>query len=742
MEPIKNIKVVQKKDCCGCASCYNSCPVNAIVMKLDSEGFQYPSVNEETCTSCGLCQLSCPTLDPQYHNNPQPDCYAVLASDELREKSSSGGMFSVLADYVLSQKGYVCGAAYGKDLKVEHIIINTSDELQRLRGSKYVQSNIGTVYRKIKQLLREDQWVLFSGCPCQVAGLNAYLRKDYEKLVTVDLVCHGVPSPLIFERYLKEEFDQPVKKVNFRPKDFGYICTSGIIETTDGSEIVINPQNDIYEQGFHSSLFLRKFCEECKFAEIPRQGDFTIGDFWGISQYNPQLNDNKGTSLVLINSKKAKNIFDCVIENTKHHEAVPLDYALKNNRFTSKIKTNPGRQHFFDLAKYNPLRKAFNYAVRNKYDVGIMGLWFGRNYGSVATYYALHQVIRSMNLSVLMIDNPLRPSVENINTKTHPRRFGKEYYQISKVYPINQLKELNKYCDTFIVGSDQLWNYHLSRPYGQAYFLGFVENNRKKIAYGTSFGKEEYNGPDSQKILTRQNLKRFDAISVREDYAVSICENTFGVEAVKVLDPVFLCEPEEYDKLLENVTQKENNYIGAYILDPNTDKKEVLKYVSGKLNKEVNVILDEAPEIWDENKKRLNLDEKDSMIHVKKEVDLKEWLSYLKNSDFIITDSFHGCCFAILFRKPFIGIKNNKRGGMRFHSLLSRYGLLDRLVSEPTEIYDNEKLFQSIDYEKVYKIIIEDRKVSFKWLKDAIFSPKETKNFTAYPIIDERLNDK
>ena len=190
-------------ECTGCGACYNKCPKDAIRMEYDTEGFLFPIIDENKCVNCGLCLQSCAVRNSQYKNEKEPECYAMWASDEIRAVSSSGGMFTILANYILEQDGYVCGAAYTEGYTaVEHIIIHEKDDLTKLRGSKYVQSNTKRVYREIQQLLDENNLVLFTGCPCQVAGLYAYLGKYYDKLYTADLVCHGVPSPKFMKSLL------------------------------------------------------------------------------------------------------------------------------------------------------------------------------------------------------------------------------------------------------------------------------------------------------------------------------------------------------------------------------------------------------------------------------------------------------------------------------------------------------------------------------------------------------------
>ena len=204
----KSIEILQKEKCSGCSACYPICPTNAITMEYDEEGFLYPIVNYEKCTNCGLCSKVCPELNFEFDNKKTPKCYAMQATDEIRMKSSSGGMFTILADYIFERDGFVCGVAFNKNenWKVEHIIIDKKEDLDKLRGSKYVQSDKKDIFKQIKELLNKDKYVLFSGCPCEVAGLKNYLRKNYDKLILVDLLCGSVESPKIYEKYLKENF--------------------------------------------------------------------------------------------------------------------------------------------------------------------------------------------------------------------------------------------------------------------------------------------------------------------------------------------------------------------------------------------------------------------------------------------------------------------------------------------------------------------------------------------------------
>ena len=738
---IKTIEILEKKDCCGCQSCYNICPVAAIEMKPDAEGYLYPSVDNDKCIQCGKCQKHCPAIQVQY-NNKTPDCYAVMAEDDLRAKSASGAMFPLLADYVLSKQGYVCGAAYMEDLSVEHILIKDKEELYRLRGSKYVQSNTKNVYPEIEKLLKNNVPVLFSGCPCQVAGLYAYLGKDYEQLYTADLICHGVPSLKVYKRYLSDCY--PGKKVvgiDFRNKaSFGW-SSNMTVYFDDGTRYLERAGTDPFFRAFSRVLDTRPSCAGCRYTTFPRQGDISIGDFWGVEKINRELNDRRGTSLVLVNSSKGQEMLEATQNVMKKIQKVPVEEACtKSGSIDHQIKQHPERNRFFKLLDIYSFDKAVEYTLNKKYDVGVIGLWYGRNYGSMVTYYALHKTLTDMGLSVLMINNPLGKKDE-ILTKTHPMRFANDYYDISDIYSLGNLYKLNNICDSFIVGSDQLWNYYLSRTYGHYYYLSFADNNKKKIAYGTSFGSNKYKASDGYKALAEGYMKQFDHISVREDFAVDMCKELFDVDAEWVTDPVFFCKAEDY-KLIEKEREecKDQDYILAYILDPYKEKTDAILHVAKRLNKKVKVILDEVPVRFEENVKNMLLSDEIDSVEILRNVDLKEWLYCFGHSSYVITDSFHGTCFAIIYRKNFTAILNQKRGGLRFAALLNKFDLKSRLVPDAKSVIDHPMIDQPVDYSNPEKLIDKNVNFSREWLKNALFSEKKVKSYTTYPVVDRRID--
>lgn len=318
--------------CSGCGACEGICPVHAISMHKDEFGFLRPKVAENLCVNCGLCAKRCTVLNPKYKNIERPGCYAVIADDVVRKISSSGGMFTLAAEYVLQQGGYVCGAAYKDNFEVEHILINNSSELGRLRGSKYMQSEAGPIYQKIKKLLEQNKPVLFTGMPCQVSGLYAYLGKDYPCLYTIDVFCHGITSSKVFEKYRQDVLGgKPLARLEFKDKEpWGW--HAGVNAWfADGTKYSKPLEADPYFCAYLQSISKNLACGTCKVNRLPRQGDLSMGDFWRVEEFDRTLNDGKGTSAVLVNSPKGEEFFKALQGSMNLCRKVPLDIAIKGN---------------------------------------------------------------------------------------------------------------------------------------------------------------------------------------------------------------------------------------------------------------------------------------------------------------------------------------------------------------------------------------------------------------------------
>lgn len=322
------IKIEDKSKCSGCHSCYNVCPKQCITMIEDQEGFWYPEVDKNQCIDCGLCEKRCPILNDMNVDN-QPQAYACYNKDEsIRKESSSGGVFTLLATLVIENGGIVYGASFNDKNMVEHIEINNVNDLCKLRGSKYVQSRIRDTYSRVREYLNQGRLVYFSGTPCQIDGLLAYLNKKYENLILQDIVCHGVPSPKVWKKYLEQFNIEKDAKILFRDKSTGWDSYSFTIDQKD-KFTQLSSQNE-YMKVFLKNLCLRPSCYNCHSKSLHRNSDITLADFWGINNICPELYDNKGTSLVFINSEKGNELFNRIKKNIEY-KAVNINEASKYN---------------------------------------------------------------------------------------------------------------------------------------------------------------------------------------------------------------------------------------------------------------------------------------------------------------------------------------------------------------------------------------------------------------------------
>lgn len=315
-------KLNGKKECYGCAACKQICPKQCIIMEEDSEGFLYPKVDQNSCVHCGMCERVCPTIQMNIQCRLQKNIIqayiAYINNDAIRLQSSSGGVFTVLAEQIIDEGGVVFGAAFDAEFMVHHICVTNLNDLCKLRGSKYLQSRMENAYAETKKYLSSGRKVLFSGTACQLAGLKWYLGKEYENLLTVDVLCHGVPSPKLWHKYLKEqerEHGAKTSAISFRNKDTGWKTYSVQIEFDDHTKYEQLASKDAYMRLFLSDICLRPSCHNCRFKEFPRVSDITLGDCWGVENHSPEMNDNKGVSVIIINTDKGQKLRDLIADS-------------------------------------------------------------------------------------------------------------------------------------------------------------------------------------------------------------------------------------------------------------------------------------------------------------------------------------------------------------------------------------------------------------------------------------------
>ena len=365
------IEITNRDNCCGCEACVQTCPRHCVRMEEDNEGFNYPKTDKSLCINCGLCESVCPMASHHEERAPLACFAAKNLNDEERFLSSSGGVFIRLAKQVLSKGGVVFGALFNEKWEVIHSYTENPNELIRFMGSKYVQSRIGTSYLKVELFLKAGREVLFSGTPCQIAGLKSFLKREYDNLITIDVVCHGVPSPGIFRWYLYEEIlktingrckkrnnitniynipdknilsyikNVEIKSIRFRDKNkgwkrYGISINFSIIDGNGKSNLIkrsIVFNKDLYMKGYLKNVYLRPSCYNCKFRCFKSESDVTLGDFWGIGHYFPQFDDDKGTSIMFIHTSKIKLLLN------NGYKVIPVSYSMTTPSNMSIIKS-------------------------------------------------------------------------------------------------------------------------------------------------------------------------------------------------------------------------------------------------------------------------------------------------------------------------------------------------------------------------------------------------------------------
>lgn len=350
---LKNVvEIISNIDCCGCYTCVSVCPVKAIEMKFNSEGFCLPVIDEK-CINCGLCAQKCPVLNFTHVNKGESKVYAGWSkNNNVRLDSSSGGIFSELANNILKNKGYICGAVYDEEWKVKHIVTNKISDIPLLRSSKYVQSRIENCFLLIKEQLELGKDVMAVATPCQIAGLHNYLDKEYENLYTVDFICRGVNSPKVLRKFLdvlEDKYKSKVSFVKFRHKKYGWNRFATKIKFENGKTYLKDRYTDRFMKGYLDyNCFMRNSCYNCRFKGFPRSADITLADFWGIEKHIPNINRNDGVSMIMTNSDKGVKLFE-EISNGIYKKQMELSDIIKGNpMMIESPKKTKSRDEFFD----------------------------------------------------------------------------------------------------------------------------------------------------------------------------------------------------------------------------------------------------------------------------------------------------------------------------------------------------------------------------------------------------------
>lgn len=704
-------KHIRENICTGCGACQNICPCNAIEMRADAiEGYR-PFVTKNKCIDCGKCVATCPILNDDKNLYFPIEGYAAVAANDIRKKSSSGGFFSVAAEKILRHGGVVYGVGWDDHLVAVHMRITQTEHMNKLRYSKYVQSNTSNVFREVKNDLKQGKKVLFSGTPCQVAGLRRYVdieNINTENLYLIDLICGDAPSPILWEMFLSERYkdnDRP-RDYRFRDKAHGWKVISDRLEVSQ--ESYVDNVEDYYLKAFLENMMFLPSCEECKYRKV-KPGDITIGDFWKVPKYKSSIDWQMGVSTVLINTEKGKWLLDNLKKDFSVLESVEVEKLMDGGGF--RIIANRGTACFrHQILREGTLKNAYEAGRDLRYDVGLVGEWCNHNYGSHLTYYALKKTLEKMGLSVLLIGPPVTWWKYSKNIFGDERFRALPGIEDAAYLSLDEYdyEYLNERCDMFCVGSDT--TFHEFQFFDKKKYAGlaWADAAKGKIIYGGSFGTYDFNASKEKIEYLKYCFQRFDRISFREKAGVELAKEVFDVESTYVLDPVFLLSAAEWGQheiCPEGMEDKRFGIVFFYEDNGHDgDTEKFLEKLKVKYNCDFYYVT------------RSDSARKNAIANVK----IEELLWLIHHAEIILTNSFHVTALSIIFNKAFYTINRIMQLPARIPDILNTCDLKDRMIMDYR--YDEIDVEDSypIDYERVNCILEQYIKNSKNWLAEAV----------------------
>ena len=561
--------------------------------------------------------------------------FATQCKDkDILNKSSSGGMFYTLSNYIFNNNGIVYGASFTDDFRdVEIIRVDSIDNISKVMTSKYMMSNVKDSFSLVKKDLEDNKLVLYSSLPCQIHGLRNFLKKDYDNLICVDIVCHGTLSSNLWKDYLESIDASDIESVNMRDKRLGWYDYGMSIKFKDGSEFFENHKSNQYMKAFLSDKYLNKSCYDCKCKNENCVSDITIGDYWGLVASKISLDKKVGTNLVIINSEKGKELFNNLSQYVSCYPITKEMASTYNAGLSNKITVKPETYKKTVFAKDNK--------------VAILTLNFNDNIGGVLQAYALQKFLD---------DNYYDSTFLQSHDYWHKLSFVNKL----KRRTVTDFSKIKNDYQSYIVGSDQVWRREFicgkwkeSWKSYEPLFLKFTKDwNVRRIAYSASYGKETFDFSDKMNDVVNC-LNRFDAISMRELDATDYINSITDTETVNTCDPTMLLNVKDYLDVCKDVSTKENGLF-TYLLDSSEEKTKIEKKILTALNlKKVSRL----------------------------ENNVEEWLASFRDCKCVLTDSFHGVVFSIIFNKPFICVFNSGRGGSRFNTLKELFKIDNRVVT-------------------------------------------------------------
>lgn len=721
MSTASNITLSTPHDnCTGCSACQQACPAKAITMKMDDEGFIRPVVEIEKCIHCGVCNKVCPVADEKAAKPASGflSAYAAWNKNPLElQQSSSGGIFSLLANRIIMRGGIVCGAIYSNAGHVHHGFAETQEQLVRMRGSKYVQSDMQDCFSRIRKHLMAGREVLFSGTGCQIGGLKSFLNKEYSNLLTLEIICEGTPSPGMWERHLHHVCPDlsEIHYLSFRDKTYGWTQTLVIDYTNKRGKrhkIAIPAAQEPYIKAMFAAISQARNCYTCRFREGRSGADIIIGDMWALRIVAPETQPKCGASVILCNTSCGAQVIKEIKQYMGYCKQIsPLSATINNGYiYRAPVIDKSSRSYFFqNYRKKKQLQEYIEASLQRTNRIAILNHAGHSNYGSNLTAYALQEYLRRTGYDARVVS--LRPfrSPNPYTIKPYLSFINGVIRWTSDVYGPHSCASLNKEFDTFIVGSDQVWRYPrpwIRRCAEASFYLDFAAQGKRRLAYAASFGINTYEGPDYLARRFNLALNDFDAVSVRETQGLDILREHFNyTNAVQVADPVFLLTRKDWQRFSQASEEKSMH--------------DTLCYMFFFHHLSFTHYLKE----YAENAK-LHMLELSS-----NEASVMTWLHRLENAKLVVTDSFHTLCFALIFEKPFVVVTAEKFGKSRLFSLLQELGLTHRIIDTDTTTPDKiaqiftEIASESIDYVPIRNHIALTAKRSGEWLKQSVSCP-------------------
>ncbi|MDO4817854.1 MAG: polysaccharide pyruvyl transferase family protein [Akkermansia sp.] len=712
--------------CTGCSACSQRCPAHAISMEPDEEGFIRARVDAAACIHCGLCNKVCPAAGDKATNPVEPlAAYAAWNGNEDELKlSSSGGIFSLLARRTLALGGVVCGSVYDDAGIVHHAFAEDEAGLARMRGSKYVQSEMRDCYGKTMEFLRQGRHVLFTGVPCQVGGLRSYLGREYDNLLTMEIICEGAPSPGLFALHLRQQCPElrKVHYLSFRDKRSGWAKLLVVDYETESGErrqFTSPAREDGYMRAMSGALSQGRNCYNCRFREGRSGADISIGDMWAISIVAPEIpHPRGGASTVFTNTPKGAAAYAEVAGRLAFNKTIHPLAATVNNGYVYRAPAiaPEARAEFFRCTHAGlPLAQAADNALRKSNCVAILNHAGHYSYGSNLTAFALQEYLRRRGHAAYIVSlRPFRsPYPDRI--KPYLSFINGAMRWTGHCYGPSDCATLNNDFDTFIAGSDQIFRYPrpwIRRCAEPSFYLEFAAPGKRRIAYAASFGLDTYQGPKRQARRFHKALRDFDAVSMRERQGLDILRERFNYTgATAVLDPVFLLSSRDWNRFaLASPIQVPENRLTSFFFFSRQRATDALDACAAR----------NALHPFNLNAAK---------------VDIMGWLKITSHSSFIVTDSFHMMCFAIIYHKPFAVISAQRFGKARLLDLLQNLNLETRLIDldEPSAeggalaVRLQELYATPIPYDEVEARLAPLREQSAQWLMEALSKPVSPK---------------